>query len=134
MTDDIKILIVEDNSNMSVILQTILRGGGYRDVRHVRNVVDAFELLRDYHADLILADMELGELSGLEFLQILRTSPDSPAPKTPLIMVTAHAARENVLSARRGGVDGFVVKPVSPRNLLARVHAVLSGRLQAEFL
>lgn len=122
--EDFKVLVVEDNNHMASVLRAILQGFGVRKVLEARDVNTALTLCRTDEPDLALVDYELGELSGLEFTQLVRNAEDSPNPRLPIILVTAHAERTRVLEAINCGVNEFVVKPVSPTALFARLRAV----------
>ena len=99
--DQVTILVLEDNSHMALILREVMRGFGMRDIREARDVATAFEIIKDNHVDIALVDQNLGDLSGNEFVQLIRTADDSPNPYIQIIMVTAHGDRKTVMEAIR---------------------------------
>lgn len=123
--ENLRVMVLEDNSHMSSVLRAILQGFGVREVIECRDAAQALETCRDAHPDVAFVDYELGELTGLEFTQLVRTADDSPNPELPIVLVTAHSERSRVLEAINAGVNEFVVKPVSATALYARLRAVV---------
>ncbi len=121
----LRVLILEDNGHMSSVLRAILQGFGVRELVEVRDAAAAFEACRDSQPDVAIVDYELGDITGLEFTQLIRTADDTPNPYLPVILVTAHSERWRVLEAINAGVNEFVVKPVSAVALYARLRAVI---------
>ncbi|MBL4596131.1 MAG: response regulator [Robiginitomaculum sp.] len=108
---------------MALILREVMRGFGMRDIREARDVATAFEIIKDNHVDIALVDQNLGDLSGNEFVQLIRTADDSPNPYIQIIMVTAHGDRKTVMEAIRSGANEFMVKPVTPLDLYEKLRA-----------
>lgn len=123
--EGLRVLILEDNHHMSMILRTLLHGVGIRDVVEARDAATAFEMLRQSPPDIALVDYHLGDLDGLEFARLVRTAQDSTTPYLPIILVTAHAERSRVKEAVDAGVNEFIVKPVSTQALVSRLKAVI---------
>lgn len=120
--DKLTILVLEDNSHMALILREVMRGFGLRDIREARDAATAFEIIKDNHIDIALVDQNLGDLDGHEFIQLIRTADDSPNPYIQIIMVTAHGDRKTVMEAIRAGANEFIVKPVTPSDLYAKLR------------
>ena len=118
-------LLLDDSPHMLSILRTILQGFGVTDVAEARDAATAFEMVRDHRPDFAVIDLQLDDLSGLEFTQLIRTAPDSPDRMLPIIMVTAHSERRRIIDAINAGVNEFLVKPVSPKALFSRIRAVI---------
>lgn len=114
-----RILIVEDDADSANILEAYLRRDGY-EVALAEDGQRGLDLHKSWQPDLILLDVMLPRLSGTEVLSAVRRSSD-----TPVIMVTAMGDEPEKLGALRYGADDYVVKPYSPREVVARVHAVL---------
>ena len=113
------ILIVEDELDIAEMVELYLRNEGYTTER-ARDGVRALELWRAAQPDLILLDIGLPELDGLEVLKKVRA--DSGVP---VIMLTARAEEIDELLGLGLGADDYITKPFSPRTLLARVKTVL---------
>ena len=80
--------------------------------------------------DLVISDWEMPGRSGLDFLKSCREAFGTEIAHTCFVMLTAHSDRDNVIEAKKAGVDGFVVKPISPQSLYERVFTALTSRQQ----
>ncbi len=124
------ILIVEDEEDILELIQYNLSREGYR-VRGVRDGEEALELVRSGDPDLVVLDLMLPGLDGLEICRRLKQDPLTRA--IPIIMVTAKGEESDVVLGLGLGADDYVPKPFSPRELVARVKAVLRrGPLREE--
>ncbi|VVM69145.1 Transcriptional regulatory protein BaeR [Pseudomonas fluorescens] len=121
-----RILIVEDDADSANILEAYLRRDGF-EVALAEDGQRGLDLHKSWQPDLILLDVMLPRLSGTEVLSAVRRSSD-----TPVIMVTAMGDEPEKLGALRYGADDYVVKPYSPREVVARVHAVLRRTLGSQ--
>ena len=113
------ILIVEDEARLAEILEDYLKREGYRTER-AKDGGRALELWRAANPDLILLDIMLPVLDGLEVARRVRQESD-----VPIIMLTARDDEVDKLVGLGLGADDYVVKPYSPREVVARVKAVL---------
>lgn len=123
-----RILIVEDEARIADVLERYLRHAGFR-VERAADGRRALELWRAADPDLILLDLMIPEPDGLEVARRVRESSD-----VPIVMVTAKAEEADRLAGLGLGADDYVVKPFSPREVVARVQAVLrrsSGHVRA---
>ena len=121
-----RILIVEDDADSANILEAYLRRDGF-EVALAEYGQRGLDLHKSWQPDLILLDVMLPRLSGTEVLCAVRRSSD-----TPVIMVTAMGDEPEKLGALRYGADDYVAKPYSPREVVARVHAVLRRTLGSQ--
>ncbi|MCX8017975.1 MAG: phosphate regulon transcriptional regulator PhoB [Rhodocyclaceae bacterium] len=123
------ILVVEDEPAIQALIAANLRRHGHQVVA----AMDAESAQRQIHAalpDLILLDWMLPGMSGLEFARRLRA--DTRTRNVPIIMLTAKGEERDKVMGLENGADDYVTKPFSPRELLARIQAVLRrGRPQA---
>src|SRR4029079_10808528 len=92
----VSFLVVDDNVHMQSIVRTILKGFGAEVIYEAASTAEAMERLGKDVVDIVILDYMIGEEDGAAFLARLRTSPDSPAPYVPVIMLTAHADRAHV--------------------------------------
>lgn len=113
------ILIVEDDADSASILEAYLKRDFF-DVAIARDGRMGVELHQRLKPDLVLLDMMLPLMNGAEVLNTLRKRGN-----TPVIMVTAMGDEPEKLGALRHGADDYVVKPYNPKEVVARVHAVL---------
>ncbi len=113
------VLVVEDEPQIAEILEGYLRSSGYRTER-AGDGEAALRLVRAAHPDLILLDVLLPKVGGLEVLKAVRAE-----STTPVIMLTARTEEIDKLLALELGADDYVTKPFRPREVMARVKAVL---------
>ena len=113
------VLVVEDEPQIAEILEGYLRTDGYHTER-AGDSERALSLFRSAHPDLILLDVMLPGVSGLEVLKTVRAE-----STTPVIMLTARTEELDKLLALELGADDYVTKPFRPREVMARIKAVL---------
>jgi len=114
-----KILVVDDDRNIVDLVRLYLERDGYQ-VLVAYDGLEALRLARQRRPDLIVLDLLLPEVEGLDVCRILQTE-----SKVPIIMLTAKTTEEDKLIGLELGADDYVTKPFSPRELVARVRAVL---------
>jgi len=117
------ILIAEDNAVTLEMMGTRLQHAGHRVLR-AANGREALELLEAERPDLILLDMMMPEVDGAEFLA--RVKGDAVLGSIPIVVVSARSHEDDVLAALAAGADDYVTKPISLRELIARVDRVLA--------
>ncbi|MEN8006627.1 MAG: response regulator transcription factor [Candidatus Krumholzibacteriota bacterium] len=116
------VLIVEDEEDIAELLEYNLQRHGYIPTS-VHTGEDGLNQSQEAHPDLILLDLMLPGLSGLEVCRKLKGDPGTE--KIPVIMLTAKGEEEDVIAGFDAGADDYVTKPFRPKILLARVKAVL---------
>lgn len=121
-----KLLLADNDRDMLDLSTYALRREGFNVVA-VTDGAAALERWRDDQPDLILLDLSLPRIGGIDVLRRIREN-DSPASETPVIMVTGRTAEEDVMSGFAAGADDYVTKPFSHRQLTARIRAVLRRR------
>jgi len=119
------ILVVEDEPAIQELVSYNLELAGHRAVR-ADNAEQALEMVRTELPDLVVLDWMLPGMSGIEFARRLRT--DKRTHAVPLIMLTARVDEKDKLTGLETGADDYLTKPFSPRELNARVKAVLRRR------
>ena len=119
---DKHVLIVEDEVPLREMLSFGLQRAGYR-VTESGNCAAARAVIADGCPDLLLLDWMLPDMSGLEFARALRR--DEATRDLPIIMLTARATEDDKVSGLGSGVDDYITKPFSARELLARIEALL---------
>ena len=117
-----QILIVEDEKPIRDMIAFGLRRAGF-DVREAEDCAAARASIADARPDLLLVDWMLPDQSGLELTRAVKRGKDTQ--DLPVIMLTARADEHDKVSGLEGGADDYVTKPFSPRELLARINAVL---------
>jgi len=123
--DLLKILLVDDNQHMRVLLTEILRAIGCREVFEAADGAEALQVLRANAIDIVMTDLAMQPLDGIDFVRLVRNSRDSPNPMVPVIMITGHSTFRRVAEARDVGVTEFLSKPVTARGVIERINRVV---------
>ncbi len=115
----IHLLVAEDDRNHAEILRRYLESAGYRTtITHDGRT--AWEQFRRLRPDLVVLDVMMPELDGLTVCTLLRRESD-----VPVLMLTARTSEDDLLTGLDRGADDYLTKPYRPRELLARIHALL---------
>ncbi|MFD5389264.1 response regulator transcription factor [Streptomyces sp. NPDC127074] len=116
---DAHVVVAEDNVTQAEILSQYLRAEGYR-VRVVHDGRSAIEAVRQHRPDLLVLDVMMPKVDGLDVVRILRGESD-----VPVLMLTARSTEDDLLLGLDLGADDYVTKPYSPRELMARIRTLL---------
>ncbi len=117
-----KVLVVEDEAAIREMLAFNLGRAGY-EVLSAATGVEARSSMADRYPDVVLMDWMLPDMSGLELTRQLKRDPQTR--EIPVIMLTARVQEDDRVAGLEGGADDYITKPFSPRELLARIKAVL---------
>ncbi|MCD8553912.1 MULTISPECIES: response regulator [Seleniivibrio] len=123
MAYDHVIITVDDSSTMRRIIKNTLTKLGFTNVLEAGNGVEGLDVLAKNEVDLIITDWNMPEMDGLTFVKTLRAKDEYK--ETPILMVTTEAAKEDILTALRSGVNNYVVKPFTPDTLQEKVNKLL---------
>jgi two-component system cell cycle response regulator DivK len=119
------VLIVEDNELNMKLFNDLLEAHGYVTVQ-TRNGMEAIELARLHRPDLILMDIQLPEVSGLQVTQWIKS--DEELKHIPVIAITAFAMKGDEEKIRQGGCEAYLSKPISVVKFLETVKSYLGDR------
>ena len=124
---EIRALIVDDSSVMRKILERSLRqaGLGALVVYEAGSGTDGLELLRSKKVDLILSDINMPSMDGLEFLRQIRSQ--NLAPGVPVVMITTESSEEHVKQAILSGAQGYIRKPFTAEQVKERVLPLVNA-------
>jgi two-component system chemotaxis response regulator CheY len=125
--DLLKILLVDDNPHMRMLLTQILRAIDVRQVHEASDGAEALQVMRGTNIDIVFTDLTMQPLDGIDFVRLLRNSPDSPNQMAPVIMVTGHSTVRRIAEARDSGVNEILAKPVTARGVLSRISEVIEN-------
>jgi two-component system response regulator MprA len=117
-----RVLIVEDDEDIADVLRRSLRNEGY-EVRTSADGVEALDVAAGFFPDLVVLDLGLPRMDGVEVCRQLRADSD-----VPILMLTARAETEDRVGGLDSGADDYLVKPFERRELLARIRALLRRR------
>jgi CheY-like chemotaxis protein len=126
--DPKKILVVEDNPDVLLIIKTALHEKGY-DVITADGGEEGLAQVKQNDFDLILTDLAMPKVSGVDLISALKNAPGTW--RIPIVAVTAHWTDQISVSASAAGCDGFIAKPFSREELLYEVEKHLALRKQA---
>jgi two-component system phosphate regulon response regulator PhoB len=116
------ILIVEDEESILELIAINLHQSGFNPIRAL-NAEFANKLIHESIPDLIILDWMLPAMSGIDFIKRLKSN--ALTKKIPIIMLTARSEEENMIQGLNSGADDYLTKPFSPRELVARIKAIL---------
>lgn len=123
--EQLKILLVDDNHHMRVLLTELLRAVGINKVYEAGDGAEGLQMMRSHSVDIVMTDLAMEPLDGIDFVRLLRNSSDSPNQMIPVIMVTGHLTLRRIQEARDAGVNEFVAKPITARNILERLQLII---------
>src|SRR5262252_1525959 len=118
------ILLVEDNDNNRLLIRDVLQASGYR-VIEAENAEDGVRMASEERPALVLMDIQLPGMSGIEALQRLRADPITRA--IPVVAVTASAMTQDRSQIMAAGFDGYQSKPISVKSFLQTIREILSS-------
>jgi two-component system cell cycle response regulator DivK len=117
------VLVVEDNDLNMKLFHDLLEAHGYQ-ILQTKNGRDALRLAREHHPDLILMDIQLPEISGLEVTKLIKS--DASLCQIPVVAVTAFAMKGDEEKIREGGCEAYIAKPISVAHFIATVERFLN--------
>ena len=117
------ILVVDDYQTMVRIIRNLLKQLGFENVDEAADGRDALGKMRTRKYGLVISDWNMEPMTGFELLREVRA--DEILRPTPFIMVTAESKTENVIAAKKAGVNNYIVKPFNAQTLKAKVASVL---------
>ena len=121
--ENLRILIVDDYSTMLRILRNLLKQIGFQHIEEASDGADALSKLRHQDYGLVISDWNMEPMTGYQLLKEVRA--DQRLSSLPFVMVTAESKTENVLAAKKAGVDNYIIKPFNAETLKSRLSTVL---------
>ncbi len=118
------ILVVDDYQTMVRIIRNLLKQIGFENIDDAFNGQEALAKIREKHYGLIISDWNMEPMTGYQLLQKVRE--DKDRADIPFIMVTAESKTDNVIAARKAGVNHYIVKPFNAGTLKAKIDAVFA--------
>lgn len=122
---DLRIVVIEDESFTRNIIVRGLRQLGITKVHEAADGGEGLKVVATVRPSLVLCDIHMEPVDGLEFLESLRKLPIAAIAATPVVFLTADAEQRTVLAAKELQVNGYLVKPVSVAQLQKRIEGVL---------
>ena len=122
------VLVVDDYNTMIRIIRNLLKQIGFADIDDAADGSAALARMREKKYGLVISDWNMEPMTGYELLKEVRADPT--LSKTPFIMVTAESKTENVIAARRAGVNNYIVKPFNAQTLKSKIEAVFAEKVE----
>src|SRR5256885_4795625 len=119
MSDHKRILVVDDEPQITRVLRTSLSNHGY-DIRVANDGETALEIIKDWSPDLVITDLSMPNMDGLELCRVLRTK-----TQIPILVLSVRGEERTKVKALDAGADDYITKPFGIEELLARVRANL---------
>lgn len=119
------VLVVDDYKTMVRIIRNLLKQIGFEDVDEASDGVEALSKLKERQYGLVISDWNMEPMTGYELLKQVRD--DSNLSALPFIMVTAEAKSENVIAAKKAGVNNYIVKPFNAQTLKSKIETVFDS-------
>ncbi len=117
------VLVVDDYQTMIRIIRNLLSQLGFHNIEEAKDGRQALEKMHGSKFGLVISDWNMEPMTGFELLQQVRASETLKA--TPFIMITAESKTENVIAAKKAGVNNYIVKPFNAETLKGKIKAVL---------
>jgi two-component system, chemotaxis family, chemotaxis protein CheY len=118
------ILVVDDYNTMIRIIRNLLKQIGFENVDEATDGSSALAKMRKRPYDLVISDWNMAPMTGYELLREIRSDPALNSAR--FIMITAESKTDNVIAAKKAGVDNYIVKPFNAQTLQHKIHAIFS--------
>ena len=116
------ILVVDDYATMIRIIRNLLKQLGFVNVDEASDGSAALNMMRSKDYGLVISDWNMEPMTGYELLREVRA--DDTLSRTPFIMVTAESKTDNVIAAKKAGVNNYIVKPFNAATLKSKIEAI----------
>jgi two-component system chemotaxis response regulator CheY len=126
--DGIRILVVDDEPFMRATIKAVLRAAGRFDVVEADDGDVALAEVELKKPDIVLCDINMPRMEGLRFVELLRKHPAAQMRETPVIILTGRAEVTTVIAASKLQINGYLVKPVSPKQIDVLLQKALGTR------
>jgi len=122
MQENMKILVVDDFPTMRRIVKNLLKDLGFENTEEAEDGADALGKLREQPFDFVVSDWNMPNMDGLTLLKQIRA--DDSLARLPVLMITAEAKKENIISAAQAGASGYIVKPFTAATLQEKLQKI----------
>jgi two-component system chemotaxis response regulator CheY len=119
-------LLVDERRTSIRLISDLFHRLGFGDVQAAHSAEDALSMLKEKKYGLVLADWDLGAMSGLQLLRAVKS--DEKLRRTPVLMTATHLTCEQVILARRTGADGLILKPFPASALRSKIEQITASR------
>jgi len=123
---NVRFLLVDPSAMSMELTLDVLMMMGARTIRKCQNTDRAIEALRSAPCDIVIAEWNTAPMNGLQFIDYIRTSPQSPNRLLPILLMTARSEHEYVLQARDRGITEFLAKPFTVESFYKRLVSIIA--------
>ena len=127
--DEMNVLLVDDSRTERLLLKSILEDIGVGSIRQAEDGEEALKILRTFPADVVLSDLRMAPMDGIQLTRQLRRASARPNPFLPILLLTADATQERLSEALEAGVNGFLSKPIKPETMRRQIQSIFSRPL-----
>lgn len=124
----LRVLVVDDMGFCRTLVRNLLLAAGVDDIEVAPGVNEAWRLICETPPDLLILDWELAEQSGIDLLQMIRSSPESPDPAISILMLTAYREEHRVRQAISAGITSYLTKPFTAGDFIHKVEFCVESR------
>lgn len=123
---NVNILVVDDNIGMRSILVAVVRAIGFPSIRTADTGDQALRMIPEVKPDLIITDLRMPLMDGIQFVRTLRADASNPYSTVPIIVATGHTEDRHVRACLAAGVDQFLAKPVTGQKMADRIMRIIN--------
>jgi two-component system, chemotaxis family, chemotaxis protein CheY len=126
MNENYRVLVVDDNTKIRVLIISVLKSAGFEKITEAENGQQAWQFIQENKFDIVLTDFMMPEMNGLELLKKIRSG-EEEYKSTPVLMITASDRSNDIVEAAKWKVNGYIVKPFRIKTVLNKINSVLCG-------
>jgi CheY-like chemotaxis protein len=126
--DGMKILVVDDERFIRSTIRAVLRAVGHFVVAEADDGDIALAEVDTFKPDVVLCDIAMPRVGGLRFVELLREHPEARSRETPVIILTGRADEPTVIAASKLRINGYLIKPVSPKQVSDQLRQLFGSR------
>jgi len=126
--DGTRILVVDDEPFMRMTIKAVLRAAGRFELAEADDGDVALTEVERWKPDVVLCDITMPRMGGLRFVELLRKHPQAHMRETPVIILTGRAEVTTVIAASKLKINGYLIKPISPKQIAGQLQKVLATR------
>ena len=123
-----RVLIAEDNPNLRKVIVNIVKKIGYENILQAEDGEIAWQFIQRGGVDIVMTDWAMPGLDGMHLLKKIRNSKE-PTCNIPFLMITAADTKNAIMSAGKGGVDAYVIKPFSVNTIIDKLKEAIESRV-----
>ena len=125
--DELRFVVVDDNTHMRRIVRTLLRAFGSREIYEAEDGASGLEAVEAYSPDILISDIMMPIFDGIELTRMIRNPEGGRHPFIPIIILSAYSEKKYVIEAREAGATEFLCKPVSASALYRRIQNIVEN-------